>query len=131
MIFPNMDGALTFTQICVDSSRIVLEHHRPFTPPLLIVAELYTRAPQTLHPIYISKPAGRGTGQLPYTQCHIHVTVHVCTCIYASFILMLCFTTCDYDCVYWSLSTEDHVCIYSCHISHTGYVLTVHACILC
>ena len=27
---PNMDGALTFTHVCVDSSQTVLEHHRPF-----------------------------------------------------------------------------------------------------
>ena len=25
-----MDGALAFTHVCVDSSRTVLEHHRPF-----------------------------------------------------------------------------------------------------
>ena len=50
-------------RIYVDSSQIVLEHHRSFTPfisQVLIAAELYTRVPQILHPIYISKPAGSG-----------------------------------------------------------------------
>ena len=28
----NIDGTLTFTRSCVDSSRTVLEHHRSFTP---------------------------------------------------------------------------------------------------
>ena len=31
---PNMDGALTFTHVCVDSSQTVLEHHRSFIPAL-------------------------------------------------------------------------------------------------
>ena len=41
---PDVDGALTFTHVCVDSSRTVLEHHRPFTPfiSVLIAAELHS-----------------------------------------------------------------------------------------
>ena len=41
--WPNMDGTLTFTHVCVVSSRTVLEHHRSFTPfiSVLIAAELY------------------------------------------------------------------------------------------
>ena len=31
-----MDGALSFTHVCVDSSQTVLEHHRPFHPYLYV-----------------------------------------------------------------------------------------------
>ena len=38
-----MDGVITFTHVCVDSSEPVLEHHRSFTPfiSVLIAAKLY------------------------------------------------------------------------------------------
>ena len=35
---PNIDGAFTFTHVCVDSSRTVLEHHRSFTHIIMYAA---------------------------------------------------------------------------------------------
>ena len=57
-----MDGALTFTHVCVDSSQSVLEHHRPFQrdPFIHLCVDKQsncTTTPQILHPI--CKPAER------------------------------------------------------------------------
>ena len=41
-----MDGALTFTHVCVDSSQAVLEHHRPFQRDPLI--RIYVDSSQTV-----------------------------------------------------------------------------------
>ena len=60
-----MDGALTFTHVCVDSSQTVLEHHKPFQtdrhPSIHICVDNSqtancTRALQVLHPIYLPIP---------------------------------------------------------------------------
>ena len=42
LAYYDMDGALTFTHVCVDSSQTVLEHHRSFTPFIWLCEDYYS-----------------------------------------------------------------------------------------